>query len=68
MPCCFDALSASMIEQAGFDLTFMHERLRSFRYSTCGAGTGLISYGEMLDQGRSNCGGKVKQAALSYHR
>jgi len=23
MPCCFDALSASMIEQAGFDLTFM---------------------------------------------
>ena len=23
MPCCFDALSAKMIQQAGFDLTFM---------------------------------------------
>ena len=23
MPCCFDALSARLIEEAGFDLTFM---------------------------------------------
>ncbi len=23
MPCCFDALSARLIERAGFDLTFM---------------------------------------------
>ena len=23
MPCCFDALSAKLIEQAGFDLTFL---------------------------------------------
>jgi 2-methylisocitrate lyase-like PEP mutase family enzyme len=67
MPCCFDALSASMIEQAGFDLTFMS----GFAVSAtrlAAPDTGLISYGEMLDQGRSICGGKVKQAALSYHR
>ena len=23
MPCCFDALSAKLVEQAGFDLTFL---------------------------------------------
>ena len=23
MPCCFDALSAKLVEQAGFELTFM---------------------------------------------
>jgi 2-methylisocitrate lyase-like PEP mutase family enzyme len=54
MPCCFDALSASMIEQAGFELTFMS----GFAVSATRLAvpdTGLISYGEMLDQGRSIC-------------
>ncbi len=54
MPCCFDALSARLIEQAGFDLTFMS----GFAVSAARLGmpdTGLISYGEMLDQGRNIC-------------
>ena len=54
MPCCFDALSASLIEAAGFPLTFMS----GFAVSAARLGkpdTGLISYGEMLDQGRNIC-------------
>jgi len=54
MPCCFDALSARLIERAGFALTFMS----GFAVSATRLGlpdTGLISYGEMLDQGRSVC-------------
>lgn len=52
MPCCYDALSARMIEQAGFPLTFMS----GFAVSAARLGapdTGLISYAEMLDQGRN---------------
>ena len=55
MPCCYDALTASLIEQAGFSLTFMS----GFAVSAARLGlpdTGLISYGEMVDQGRSICG------------
>ena len=54
MPCCYDALSAKMIEQAGFPFTFMS----GFAVSAtrlCLPDTGLISYGEMLDQGRTIC-------------
>ena len=54
MPCCFDALSARMTERAGFELTFMS----GFAVSAARLGkpdTGLISYGEMLDQGRNIC-------------
>lgn len=54
MPCCFDALSAKLIERAGFPLTFMS----GFAVSVARLGmpdTGLISYGEMLDQGRNIC-------------
>ncbi len=54
MPCCFDALSATLIERAGFPLTFMS----GFAVSAARLGlpdTGLISYGEMVDQGRSIC-------------
>jgi 2-methylisocitrate lyase-like PEP mutase family enzyme len=54
MPCCFDAHSARLIEQAGFALTFMS----GFAVSAARIGrpdTGLISYGEMLDQGRNIC-------------
>ncbi len=52
MPCCFDALSAVLIERAGFELTFMS----GFAVSATKLGlpdTGLISYGEMVDQGRA---------------
>ncbi|MCG6862856.1 MAG: isocitrate lyase/PEP mutase family protein [Chromatiaceae bacterium] len=52
MPCCFDALSARLIELAGFPLTFMS----GFAVSAARLAlpdTGLISYAEMLDQGRS---------------
>lgn len=52
MPCCYDALSARLIEQAGFPLTFMS----GFGVSASRLAlpdTGLISYGEMLDQGRN---------------
>jgi 2-methylisocitrate lyase-like PEP mutase family enzyme len=54
MPCCFDALSARLIEAAGFPATFMS----GFAVSAARLGlpdTGLISYGEMLDQGRTIC-------------
>ena len=54
MPCCFDALSARLIEAAGFPLTFMS----GFAVSAARLGapdTGLISYGEMVDQGRDVC-------------
>ncbi len=54
MPCCFDALSARLIELGGFPLTFMS----GFAVSAAKIArpdTGLISYGEMLDQGRDVC-------------
>ena len=54
MPCCFDGLSAKMIEQANFRLTFMS----GFAVASTRLGqpdTGLISYGEMIDQGRAIC-------------
>lgn len=54
MPCCFDALSARLIEEAGFPLTFMS----GFAVSAARLAlpdTGLISFGEMLDQGRTIC-------------
>lgn len=52
MPCCYDAFSARLIERAGFPLTFMS----GFAVSASRLGlpdTGLISYGEMVDQGRN---------------
>ncbi len=52
MPCCYDALSAALIERAGFPLTFMS----GFAVSAARLAlpdTGLISFGEMLDQARS---------------
>ena len=52
MPCCFDALSAKLIEQAGFPVTFMS----GFAVSSARLGlpdTGLISYGEIVDQARN---------------
>ncbi len=54
MPCCFDPISARLIEQAGFPLTFMS----GFGVSATRLGlpdTGLISYAEMVDQGRNIC-------------
>lgn len=55
MPCCFDAMSAKLIEQAGFDLTF----LSGFAASASRIGApdlGLMSYGEVLDQTRNVVG------------
>jgi len=54
MPCCYDGLSARLIERAGFPLTFMS----GFAVSAARLGlpdTGLISFGEMLDTGRNVC-------------
>lgn len=54
MPCCFDALSAKLVERAGFELTFMS----GFAVSAARLAlpdTGLISYGEMVDRGREIC-------------
>ena len=54
MPCCWDGLSAKMIADAGFAFTFMS----GFAVSVARLGqpdVGLISYGEMLDQGRNIC-------------
>ncbi len=54
MPGCYDAFSARLIERAGFRVTFMG----GFAVSASRIGmpdTGLISYAEMLDQGRNIC-------------
>ena len=54
MPCCFDPLSAKLIEQEGFPLSFMS----GFTTAAARLGvpdTGLISYGEIVDQGRNIC-------------
>ena len=54
MSACYDALSAKLIEAAGFPATFMS----GFGAAATRLGlpdTGLISYGELLDQGRNIC-------------
>ncbi len=53
-PGVFDALSTRLVEEAGFDAAFMG----GFAVSAARIGlpdTGLISYAEMLDQGRNLC-------------
>lgn len=57
-PACFDALSAKLVEQAGFDFCFTS----GFGISAARLAlpdTGLISYGEMVDQGE-----QITQAVL----
>ena len=52
MPCCFDALSAELIQQEGYDLTFMS----GFAASASRIGApdlGLMSYGEVVDHASS---------------
>jgi len=54
MPGCYDAMSARLVERAGFKTTFMG----GFAVSASRIGmpdTGLISYAEMLDQGSNIC-------------
>lgn len=52
MPCAFDALSARLIEEAGFALTFMS----GFAVAAARFGlpdTGLVSYGEVVETARN---------------
>lgn len=54
MPGCHDAMSARLIEEAGFEIGFMS----GFAVSAARAAlpdTGLLSYGEMVNQGRAIC-------------
>lgn len=54
MPGCHDAMSARLIEESGFELGFMS----GFAVSAARLGmpdTGLISYGELVDQGQRIC-------------
>jgi 2-methylisocitrate lyase-like PEP mutase family enzyme len=54
MPGCHDAMSARLIEAAGFPIGFMS----GFAVSASRLGmpdTGLISYGELVDQGANIC-------------
>src|SRR6476619_2137289 len=54
MPGCHDAMSAKLIEEAGFEIGFMS----GFAVSASRLGmpdTGLISYGELVDQGANIC-------------
>jgi len=54
MPGCHDAMSARLIEEAGFELGFMS----GFAVSAARLGmpdTGLISYAELADQGANIC-------------
>jgi 2-methylisocitrate lyase-like PEP mutase family enzyme len=55
MPGCHDAMSARLIEESGFELGFMS----GFAVAAARLGmpdTGLISYGELVEQGRYICG------------
>ncbi len=54
MPGCYDAISAKLVQAAGFEVVFMSG------FCVSGArlampDTGLISYNEMADQGRNIC-------------
>jgi 2-methylisocitrate lyase-like PEP mutase family enzyme len=54
MPGCHDAMSARLIEEAGFDAGFMS----GFAVSAARLAlpdTGLISFGELVEQGRNIC-------------
>ena len=54
MPGCYDAMSARLIEEAGFSVGFMS----GFAVSAARLGmpdTGLISYAELADQGSNIC-------------
>ncbi|CAN0077967.1 unnamed protein product, partial [Phaeothamnion confervicola] len=53
MPCCYDGLTARLVEDAGFPLTFM----TGFGVSATQGlpDTQLISYGEMLDKAANIC-------------
>lgn len=54
MPCCFDALSAKLVEEAGYKATFMS----GFGVAASRLGlpdTGLISFSEMRDQLHNMC-------------
>src|SRR5688500_6095838 len=54
MPGCHDAMSARLIQEAGFEIGFMS----GFAVSASRLGmpdTGLISYGELVDQGTDIC-------------
>jgi 2-methylisocitrate lyase-like PEP mutase family enzyme len=54
MPGCHDAISARLVEEAGFELGFMS----GFAVSAARLGmpdTGLISFGELVDQGQNIC-------------
>ena len=54
MPGCQDAMSARLVEQAGFDVAFMS----GFAVSAARLGmpdTGLISYAELVEQGQNIC-------------
>eukprot|EP00898_Chlorokybus_atmophyticus_P001719 jgi/Chlat1/2548/Chrsp175S02396 len=58
-PACYEALSARLIERAGFPLALtsvtalVHMRILCCCTRLAVPDTGLISYGEMLDQGRN---------------
>src|SRR4051812_6762913 len=54
MPGCHDAMSARLVAEAGFEIGFMS----GFAVSASRLGmpdTGLISYGELVDQGANIC-------------
>lgn len=62
MPGCYDALSAKLVANAGFTVTFMS----GFAVSAARLGlpdTGLISFAEMLDSAR-NCAGAAGKVPL----
>jgi 2-methylisocitrate lyase-like PEP mutase family enzyme len=54
MPGCHDAISAKLIQEAGFELGFMSGfAVSAARHAL--PDTGLISYGELLEQGSNIC-------------
>jgi len=53
-PCCFDALSARLIQRAGFPITFMSGFATAAAHRAL-PDVGLLSFGEMVDQVEAIC-------------
>ena len=67
MPGCHDAISARLLAEAGFEVGFMS----GFTVSGARLGmpdAGLISYAELLDQGRNICQAASANTSFSNAR
>jgi 2-methylisocitrate lyase-like PEP mutase family enzyme len=63
MPCCFDGLSAKLVEQAGFPVTFVSGFSASAAQHAL-PDVGLLSYGEMVEMMRRTTGALARTPVI----